>query len=298
MAFTRARPCFTRPLHAGGQAVMIGTITYRLFYIAAAMTKDLSRRDFLGLAGLAAAGAGLSCIGGVTGYWLLGRSAGRSRSASLTPTASPSTRLKIIDRPPIITRAGWSARAPNHQAANEKGVYSQDNVEGWRIYEGDLRAIYRTVVVHHSVVYKTDDPTTMREIQDLHMDDREWADIGYHFGVGRSGSVFEGRDLSVRGTHVEHYNTGSVGVVFLGNFEEELPAPEQIEQGRRLIDWLALRLELTHLAGHKEFNEFSECPGRYMVPYLDILAGSAGLQHGIQGYVPPPEQLATPTPTP
>jgi hypothetical protein len=256
------------------------------------MNRRLSRREFLGLAGLTA--GGLTCVGGILGY-LLQRELSADRHGE-QPAARLSV-LKQIDRPVITTRAEWGAREPNHQAENESGFYNaESNVEGWRDYEGDLRAIYRTVVVHHSALYETDDLTTMQAIQNKHMDERKWADVAYHFGVGRSGQVFEGRDLAARGTHVERYNTGSVGVVFFGNFDEELVAPEQLGAGKQLINWLALRLELTHLAGHREFNDITTCPGTNLAYYLDELAVSAGLIHSTEGYQPPPEQLITPTP--
>jgi hypothetical protein len=256
----------------------------------------MSRRDFLGLAGMAAVGGGISCVGSVLGYLVLDRMVRPGRAAALPPTPDPTraARIKQIERPYITPRAEWNAREPDHDAENEKGFYSSENPEGWREYEGDLRLIYRTVVVHHSVVYEDDDITTMRAIQDLHMDERKWADIGYHFGVGRSGQVFEGRDLKIRGTHVQGYNTGSVGVVFLGDFELYSPTPEQIGAGARLIDWLALRLELTHLAGHRDFNPFTECPGTTMLPYLSVLADSAGLLLGTGGYQPDETATATP----
>ena len=265
------------------------------------MTKRLSRRDFLGLAGMTTVASSLTCIGGVIGYlgWRhFNRAAPPDEIPTpiLTPAGTRPAYLKQIERPPVVTRLEWGARAPYHEAENEKGFYSLDNVEGWREYEGDLRAMYRTVVVHHAAEYKDDDPTTMKYIQDLHMDDRKWADIGYHFGVGRTGQIFEGRTMSARGAHTEHYNTGSVGVVFFGHFERYAPTPEQLEAGRQFIDWLALRLELTHLAGHHDFNDFTKCPGKYMIPSLPVLAISAGLIYGTGGYQPPPEQLITPTP--
>lgn len=228
--------------------------------------KRYTRRDFIGLTGLGALAGGMACITGITGYLLL--------------------------RP----RAEWGARAPNHTAENEPGFYSLENVEGWREYAGDLRAIYRTVIVHHSVEYEQDDLTTVREIQNLHMDDRKWADIAYHFIVGKNGVVYEGRDLKARGTHVERYNTGSAGVVFLGDFRFEQPTPEQLNEGRLLINWLVLRLELTHLAGHYEFNDITVCPGPNMLAHLATFAAAAGLMLGTGGYAPPPEQLITPTP--
>lgn len=258
----------------------------------------VSRRDFLGIAGLAAIAGGIACSGGLLGYLALDRLTRAGKQPTPSPTAPRPLTVKQIDRPPIVTRADWGARAPDHDAENEPGFYSLTNVEGWRDYEGDLRAIYRTVVVHHSVLVETDDPATMRAVQEQHMDLRKWADIAYHFGVGRSGVVFEGRDLMARGTHVEQFNTGSVGVVFFGDFQRELPSQPQLDQGRALINWLALRLELTHLAGHHDFNEFTDCPGAHMTPYLEMFAESAGLVPGTGGYQPPAEQLITPTPAP
>jgi len=249
----------------------------------------LTRRELLGLMGLGVAACSVSGVGGAA-YLLL------SSEVSAAPEGTPPSLmtprppiLKRIDRPAIISRAEWGAREPDHRALNETGFWAQDNNEGWFIYPGDLRDVYRTVVVHHSVIVEDDDEATMREIQAEHMDSRRWADVGYHFGVGKSGAIFEGRDLRVRGTHVAGYNTGSVGVVFFGNFQEESPTPEQLAAGSRLIEWLALRLELTHLAGHGEFNDFSECPGANLIYYLDALAESAGLARGTEGYQDPDE---------
>ncbi|MCD4685905.1 MAG: N-acetylmuramoyl-L-alanine amidase, partial [Anaerolineae bacterium] len=208
--------------------------------------KLLSRREFLGVAGLGALATSVACGTSLVSYLLLRHgtdSAGTNRPTT-TPTR-PST-IKQIDRPPIVTRAAWGARAPNHQATYETGFYSLDNPEGWREYTGDIRTTYRTVVVHHSAEYDTDDLTTVRFIQNLHMDTRGWADLAYHFLVGKTGTIYEGRALNVRGTHTAEFNTGSVGVVFLGYLHLEQPTPEQLHEGRRLINWLTLRLELTH----------------------------------------------------
>lgn len=245
--------------------------------------QQMTRRQVLVLAGISALTGTIVCSGSALVYLLL-RGAEPSTQRGAAPTPPRSTRIKHIERPPIITRQEWGARAPNHDAPNETGYFSAENAEGWLDYPGDLRDVYRTVIVHHSVEYETDDITTVRDIQALHMDDRGWADIAYHFVVGQSGQVFEGRALNARGTHVEGYNTGSVGVVFLGDFERNFPTPIQLEEGRRLINWLALRLELTHLASHHDFNADTVCPGSYMMPNLAGFAASAGLVLGTGGY--------------
>lgn len=247
--------------------------------------QQVTRRQALVLAGIGAVAGGIACSGSALTYLLL-RGAASSAQRDTVPTPARSTQVKHIERPPITTRQEWNARPPNHDAPNEAGYFSAENAEGWLDYPGDLRDVYRTVVVHHSVEYETDDITTVREIQALHMDDRGWADIAYHFAVGQSGQVFEGRALNARGTHVEGYNTGSVGVVFLGDFDAGFPTPTQLEEGRRLINWLALRLELTHLASHHDFNEDTVCPGAHMIPNLAGLAASAGLVLGTGGYAP------------
>lgn len=246
----------------------------------------LTRRDLLGLMGLGVATASVSGLGGAV-YLLLGSQPRAAPYVTPQATAPRSPLIKRIDRPEIVARADWGAREPDHAAPNETGFSGPDNAEGWLNYPGDLRDAYQTVVVHHSVIYEGDDISTMREIQAEHMDSRRWADVGYHFGVGRTGTIFEGRALQARGTHVAGFNTGSIGVVFFGNFEEDMPTQEQLAAGSRLIDWLALRLELTHLAGHGEFNSFSVCPGANMAYYLDALAESAGLARGTDGYQAP-----------
>lgn len=40
--------------------------------------------------------------------------------------------------------------------------------------------------------------------------------IGYHYLIGRDGSVVEGRPLETTGAHVKGHNTGSVGICLVG----------------------------------------------------------------------------------
>ena len=96
---------------------------------------------------------------------------------------------------------------------------------------------------------------------------RGWAEIGYHFLIGETGAIYEGRALQVRGTHVEEHNTGTVGVCLIGDFNFEPPAERQVTAALRLIRWLAAELGLTHLAGHSEFNPATDCPGAHTLPY-------------------------------
>lgn len=201
------------------------------------------------------------------------------------PTATPDYKY-----PNMISRAEWGALQPNHAAANETGFYSADNPDGWRWYQEPLNEIYRTVVLHHSASYLLSDRMTIWDIQNTHRNQRGWADVAYHYFIGKSGDVYEGRDIHVRGTHVKEHNTGSVGVCLLGDFTKDYPTDPQIGATIGLVQWLARELQLTHLASHRDF-ELTVCPGHNLIPYLDAFASNAGLARGTGGYVMPPEQI-------
>ena len=51
----------------------------------------------------------------------------------------------------------------------------------------------------------------VRSIQNFHIDDRGWADIGYHFLVGENGKVYEGRGWDRQGAHSPGFNNDAYG---------------------------------------------------------------------------------------
>ncbi|MCS6870347.1 MAG: peptidoglycan recognition family protein [Anaerolineae bacterium] len=258
---------------------------------ASAHTKGMTRREFLtwlvSLSGLAASGA---CSVGVLMAFLARRYEHSVLQVSPTPLPTHDLTPTAPPLPPeVIPRAEWNALPPNHMAEDEFGFASAENPTGWHVYSGDLATIYTTAVIHHSFPLLRDSGT-MRALQDLHMQTRRWADIGYHFGIDGAGRVYEGRDIRVRGASVAGYNTGTLGIVLMGNFEVESPSGAQLFALQRLLHWLKQTYTLTHLAGHYEFNPTTACPGKNMRPYLSLLAESLRLQRGTGGYVPPKVQ--------
>jgi N-acetylmuramoyl-L-alanine amidase len=255
------------------------------------MKRQLNRREFLVLTALSAAACGGVCtVGAVAGTVLLRRAAA---TATPVPTQTP---IPTPVGPAILPREAWNARLPNHEAEQEKGFAAPGNPLGWYVYEGDLSKIYRTVAIHHSYPIRRDNGT-MLDIQNLHMDEQKWADIAYHYGIDGKGTIYAGRDIHVRGASVAGHNTGTLGVVLIGDFQQETPAAAQLDSVLRLIVWLKAIYRLTHLAGHSEFNPETVCPGTNLRPYLDPLAKGAGLLRGTGGYiVPTPFPTTTATP--
>lgn len=253
-------------------------------------TQRITRRRFLQWLGILGGGAAAGTAATAFGLSQLQRT--QPHIVVVTNTPAPVSPTPD-NTPRIVARADWGAVAPNHLARNETGFYdSATNPQGWYTYD-DVRSSYQTAVVHHSVLYEGDDRASLLEVQRTHRVERGWADVGYHFFVGKDGTLYEGRVLSSRGAHVGGYNTGSVGICLLGNYMAQQPPAVQVQAAQRLLNWLAVYLNLTHLAGHRAFNSNTVCPGDNLLPYLAQFAANAGLQIGTEGYVPPEAEAGT-----
>lgn len=200
-----------------------------------------------------------------------------------TPTPRPHCTLASLD---IIPRAQWGAVAPDHNAPGEPGLYNaQTNPDGWLVYTQPLAQVLNTLVVHHSALPLSDGPL---QIQQLHMRQKGYADIGYHFVIDAAGQVYAGRPLDVRGAHTGGHNTGTVGIVLLGDFESAQPTAAQLASLKTLAGCLADEYGIAWLAGHRDFQPGETvCPGQNLEARLPGLAAELGMKFGTKGYVGP-----------
>lgn len=150
---------------------------------------------------------------------------------------------------PYVSRSEWGARAA--------------------VETLQLRTPVPYVVIHHSyspeACYNRDDCIkAMKSMQNFHIDDRHWWDIGYHFGVGSDGVAYEGRGWSILGAHALHFNNISIGICVIGDWTNSTPPAEQIKTVKSLI---AAGVELGYiqtnykLVGHRQVRE-TACPGQ------------------------------------
>ncbi len=186
----------------------------------------------------------------------------------------------------LITRAGWGAGEANWETSGETGVFDAEiNPGGQLLYSEPLSDWLNTLVVHHSALEYLDGP---REIQRLHILQNGFADVGYHFLVDGLGQVYEGRPLNERGAHTGGYNTGTVGVCLLGNFEVVQPVRAQLDSLREMAAYLRETVGISHLTGHRGFQpEATVCPGENLWPLLAEIAAETRLQWGTDGFVVP-----------
>ena len=104
----------------------------------------------------------------------------------------------------------------------------------------------------------------MQVIQDFHIDDRGWWDIGYNFLIGQDGRIYEGRGFSVQGAHCSGWNTKTLGFSVMGNFMEKLPTESALAAAKQLMAEMERRNYVApscwSFYGHRD-KSTTECPG-------------------------------------
>jgi hypothetical protein len=118
-----------------------------------------------------------------------------------------------------------------------------------------------------------------------------WRSIGYHFGCERVGNEYQvrvGRDLLKAGAHCRDggFNSKSIGICVVGNWDEQEPPAEQIILTRLLVEKLMMRYSIKreNVIGHREAqamagvpNEMRKsCPGHE----FNLISFRAGLLGG------------------
>jgi hypothetical protein len=193
-------------------------------------------------------------------------------------------------QPTIVSRQAWGAHEPGSYGIQNnplisEGLFSAENPEGYMTYSGNLSAIYNKITIHH----EGDDQTyNVLAVQEAEMNSGFY-DIGYHFIIGQDGTIYEGRNINVRGNHA-YPNTGNIGILWLGDFvpgydisdplgrygqidpQDDVNGPTlpQYFATIALTSWLNYKYGIDNLYGHRELNS-TACPGDYAMPYIDFL---------------------------
>ncbi len=194
----------------------------------------------------------------------------------------------------VLTSAtGDDARGSPADAASgrlDDQAFSGENVlprDGWRaaplLAKTDQLGEPWRITVHHSgggALTRDDLPGTarlLRAIQKNHQEQRRWVDIAYHYLVDRAGRVWEGRSSRWVGAHAgsSGANQGNLGILVLGNFDEQSLPPAQVRALTLLVESLrhrheiALESVLTHAEVRETHGmETTKCPGRNLAEWV------------------------------
>ncbi|MBN2301700.1 MAG: N-acetylmuramoyl-L-alanine amidase, partial [Lentisphaerae bacterium] len=139
---------------------------------------------------------------------------------------------------------------------------------------------YDRLTIHHegnAVNYNTDLQTVTRDLKGILIShvDLGYGDIAYHLVIDRAGRVWEGRSLMYEGAHVSGQNEKNIGVMLLGNFEEQKPSEEQIAAMKLLVSLLRnrYRIKKHRIYGHCDLGP-SLCPGKHLYEHVVALRES------------------------
>lgn len=153
----------------------------------------------------------------------------------------------------LITRRQWGAPEPG---------------SNW-----DLMGPVRHITLHHTDEYPgmrgLPDEIVVQNICRYHRR-LGWADIGYHYLVGRDGKVYEGRRVDRQGAHSGgDNNRNNLGISLIGNFERQLPDTLQLSSTQQLLSQQLghYRLARKALRGHREWSP-TICPGDALFAWM------------------------------
>jgi hypothetical protein len=174
----------------------------------------------------------------------------------------------MATKPPIVTRAQWGGRG------SRSGTIAPAN-----------RRFY---VVHYPVMGARDERQWMRDIEGMHIG-QNWGMIGYSYGVGQSGTIYEGCGLTTRPIHSPPHNSDAWGVVHLqpstGNGTPTAPLTDAMKSASvALYNWLGSQAgrQLTKWYHGKDYA--TACPGPDLRAWVNAGMPAKG------GAAPPPAQ--------
>ena len=234
--------------------------------------------------------------------------------------AVTTTTASGVAQPNVIPRSGWGADESLRFDATGKEIWPP--------------AFYpvQKVIVHHTATQNNDpDPAaTIRSIYQYHAVTQGWGDIGYNFLIDEAGLIYEGRysrqyapgesptgeDLSGNGVtaaHTQGYNSGTVGIAFLGTLTNQDATPAARNALEHLIAWIddahgidpqgsalytnpvsGTQATFPNIAGHRDLAA-TECPGGTFYATLptirsDVAALIAAAQPGFSIAAAPSSQ--------
>ncbi|MDP7030353.1 MAG: peptidoglycan recognition family protein [Phycisphaerales bacterium] len=96
-----------------------------------------------------------------------------------------------------------------------------------------------------------------------------FGDIGYHYAIDPAGRVWAGRPISWQGAHVRAQNQGNLGIVVLGNYDQQAL---NSRQKRALVRFLQDQMNTYGIRSHRVATHQemapTACPGKSLQSFM------------------------------
>lgn len=175
------------------------------------------------------------------------------------PVPTPANVFADADVPGVVSRRSWTRHGLASRNIRPMNGVNKITVhhEGW------------TPVTFTSATAAYD---RIEKIRQIHTRDRGWADIGYHYIIDRAGRVIEGRPIQYQGAHVSENNPHNLGILVLGNFEEQKPSNIQVKSLGKFARLMMKthNVSASQVLTHREINP-TACPGRNLQAHVNLL---------------------------
>jgi N-acetyl-anhydromuramyl-L-alanine amidase AmpD len=159
---------------------------------------------------------------------------------------------------------------------------------------------WKYIVLHHTAATSG----SVESIHEEHLkrkdkNGKHWLGIGYHFVIGNGKGMSDGEieptfrwRQQMPGAHagVADYNQHGIGIVLIGNFEDEPPTAAQNASMKRLVGALKreYNIPVSKIVGHGDVKA-TECPGKYF-PMSEVRDSVAQAEEFSVGRVSRPVQ--------
>lgn len=159
-----------------------------------------------------------------------------------------------------------------------------------RTYRRRSLGAINNIAIHHSATTSG----SAEAFANYHVNSLDWPGIGYHYVVGRDGTISWCHDWEVVSYHVGNSNGRAIGICMVGDFRTQTPTAAQREATIELTLWLMdeLNISADNVWGHIEFPGYSwkPCPSIDMNAFRRTLLERTG--QGNRGAITSPNYVA------
>lgn len=159
--------------------------------------------------------------------------------------------------PRVMPRSAWTGTQPTLALANRMGRIER-------------------ITIHHDAMdaagFRSADQARQRlnDIQRAHVGNG-WADIGYHYAIDPTGTIWAARPVQLQGAHVRDWNERNLGIMMMGNFMHERPTPAALASLQTLVrsESARYRVPASRISTHRELST-TACPGDALQRQVDM----------------------------